>query len=304
MKNITELFAPPIGLRAITVFGSMKLYTSKSLKKNYIKAMNKTEKLKPVIRNVSKLIENDIIVPAFMTKGIVRTFVYRMFNLDRARSADQYFKKEFKNVYGFYESGSKKIYLLISNNINIFGITSNDLLANLTVHESAHMLAAKKPRKFMSTFRDDLMKYYTYYFNEVLSLKGNCSKTILFIIQMMFNRFERGKDISNKDLVAYHSMLMKFKSRSQLEDGEFDRRVRDYIVAVKLFVKSTSVFIRNMNRYMQLLLPLEHAYKKAFGGYDAGNLVIQELLFPSEVIAVASEISGNKTITKKIFSQM
>jgi len=302
MKNISELFAPPINLHAIPVFGSMKLYTSESLRKKYLKAMSKTEKLKSVIGHVSKLVNDNIIVPAFMTKGIVRTLFYRMFPIDRARTADQYFKKEFKNVYGFYDSGSKKIYLLISNNINIFGVSSNNLLANLTVHESAHMYAANKPGKFISKFRSDLFDYYNYYFTELLDLKGNYSKELLTIIELLFGRFEKGKDISNKDLVRYHTLLMKFKPFSQLKDDEFDRKIRDYIVAVKLFVKSTSVFIRNMNRYMEILLPLEHAYKKTFGGTDAGNLVIQELLFPSEVIAVASEIGNGSSIVRKIFS--
>jgi len=302
MDKVLELFAPPVGLHPIPVFGNMKLYTSESLRKKYLKAMSKTEKLKPVIGHVSKLVNDNIIIPAFMTKGIVRTLFYRMFPIDRARTADQYFRKEFKNVYGFYDSGSKKIYLLISNNINIFGMSSNKLLANLTVHESAHMYAANKPGKFISKFRSDLFDYYNYYFTELLDLRGNYSKELLTIVELLFNRFEKSKDISNKDLVRYHTLLMKFKPFSQLHDDEFDRKIRDYIVAVKLFVKSTSAFIRNMNRYMEILLPLEHAYKKTFGGNDAGNLVIQELLFPSEVIAVASEIGNGSSIVRKIFS--
>jgi len=304
MINLDELFALPIGLHAINVFGSMKLYTSESLKNNYLKAMAKTEKMKPVFGNLSKMVNDNLIIPCFLVKGLVRTIFFRMFPIDRVRTADQYFRKEFKNVYGFYDSGSKKIYLLISNNINIFGISNNNLLASLTIHEGAHMLAAKKSGKFISTFRNDLNEYYIHYFTELLSLKGNYTKEIFSILTLLFYEFEKSKDVSNKDLVRYHTLLMKFKPYSQLENDEFDRRIRDYIVAVKLFVKSTSVFIRNINRYMQILLPLEHAYKKTFGGFDIGNIVIQELLFPSEIIAVASEIGGNKTIVRKIFSQL
>lgn len=302
MKNITELFAIPVGLHAIPVFGSMKLYTSESLRKGYLKAMAKTEKMQPVYEQISKLVNDNIIIPAFMTKGIIRTIIYRMFPIDRARSVDQQFKQEFKNVYGFYESGSGKIYLLISNNINIFGLSNNNLLANLTIHEYTHLTAAKNSKKFISSFQHTLFEYYNHYFTELLNLKGNYSKEILSVVELLFGRFEKSKDISNKDLVRYHTILMKFKPYSQIKGEDFDLRIRNYIVAVKLFVKSTSAFIRNMNRFMQVLVPLENAYKKTFGGYDTGNLAVQELLFPSEVIAISTEIGNPSSTIKKIFS--
>ena len=103
MKNISELFAPPINLHAIPVFGNMKLYTSESLRKNYIKAMSKTEKLKPVISKISNLVDNNLIIPAFMTKGIIRTLFFRMFPIDSLKiepyvdndTIDTYYRSNF-----------------------------------------------------------------------------------------------------------------------------------------------------------------------------------------------------------------
>lgn len=300
MSDINEIFALPINLKPIPVFGTMRLFTSDSLKKAYIHAISKNKKTSSVVAPISKLIDNGFIIPCFLTKGIISTILFKMFPTDRARTDEQFFREEMRNVFGFYDSGSKKIYILISNHINKFGFANNDKLASITVHETIHMVANNKPLKFINYFNNILFDFYHKYFTLVFGLKGNYDKEIQNIILLLFNKFEKSKTFSNKNIKSYRSLIMDLKKYSTSED--FDDIVHDLIVTVTLFAKSTSLFIKNMSRYKHIIDPLNLAYKNTFGGIDDGNIPVQELLFPSEVIAIGSEIGNGKDIVNKIFA--
>lgn len=299
MKNLDEIFALPIGLKSIPVFGSLRLFTSDSLKKSFVDSMKNIEKMNSVSEKISKLVGDELIIPCFLTKGIISTILFKMFPTDRARTDEQYFREEMRNVFGFYESGSKKIYIMISNQINKFGFANNEKLASVTIHESTHMAASKNLSKFISTFNKILLDYYRIYFSRIFSLEGSNDQLIEEIINFLFNKFEKSTNINGSGLKKYHNLIMNFKSASTSDN--FDTIVKQFFTAITLFVKSTSQYIKNMNKFMNITDTLQISYDNIFHGRDTGNIPIQELLFPSEVIAIGSEIGNNKNIINGIF---
>lgn len=299
MKNLEEIFALPIGLKPVPVFSSLRLFTSPSLKRSFVESMGNIAKMSSVSGKISKLVNDELIIPCFLTKGIISTILFKMFPTDRARTDEQYFKEEMRNVFGFYESGSKKIYVMISNQINKFGFADNEKLASVTIHEAAHMAAAKNPSKFMSTFNKILLDYYRIYFSRIFSLEGNNEELIEEIIRFLFTKFEKSTNVTTSGLKKYHDLIMSFKDASTADN--FDTIVKQFFVAITVFVKSTSQYIKNMNKFMNITDALQMSYDSVFHGRDAGNIPIQELLFPSEVIAIGSEIGNNKNIINGIF---
>jgi len=296
---ITEIFALPINLEPISIFNSLRLFTSKSLKKSYVDGISSTSKMSSVSDKISKLVDNELIIPCFLTKGIISTILFKMFPTDRARTDEQYFREEMRNVFGFYESGSKKIYVMISNQINKFGFANNDKLASVTIHEAAHMAAARNSSKFMTSFCNILIDYYRIYFSYIFSLEGNNDQLIENIIQFLFAKFERSTHVTTNGLKQYRELIMGFKDASTADN--FETIVKSFFVAITVFTKSTSQFVKNINKFQGITSALQMSYDGVFHGRDAGNIAIQELLFPSEVIAIGSEIGNNKSIINNIF---
>ncbi len=302
MENLNELFAPPVGLHSIPIFGT-SVYTSSYLRQSFLKSMYKVDKIKPLIDNLIKLVNNNIIIPCFLTKNIVSTILFRLKPIDRVRNEEQYFREEFRQVFGFYESDSNKIYLLISNSINKFGIVSNELVSEILIHEMCHMSAKNDPIKFVNIVRKKLFDCYYFYFKDTFKLSGVFDIEIEDIIKFLFVKFEKENSIDNKSLLKYYKKLMALKSYSSLDSKTFDKFINDYIVIIKLFTKSFKIFIKNISNFKHILSNLDLSYKNTFGGLDIKNIAIQELFFPSEVIAVASEIPSSNIMNDiyKIF---
>ena len=59
VTQISEIFAAPKGNLTVAVnLGSIKLYTSPTLKTNFLKAMAKTSRVAPVVNTIAKLMMN------------------------------------------------------------------------------------------------------------------------------------------------------------------------------------------------------------------------------------------------------
>ena len=302
MNNINEIFAPPIALVPISVLGS-KLYTSIILKKSFLFSLSRVSTLSQSMEKISELTNNKKIIPCFLLKpGIISTLFSKMFQSDRIRSYDQYFRKEMKDVFGFYSSGDDKIFILINNKllkVNKYGFVDTNKIASITVHESCHMAAFRNPLKFMKYFNSILVQYYKTYFSSIFSLESINDSAVENIIKLLFFRFEKSVNISKSGIDEYHKLLIEFKDSSTVDN--FEKIVNDLFTAILIFTKSTSKFIDKMNKFSNVLNPLQSTYVKIFGGSDPGNIPIQELLYPSEVISIGSEIGNNKNIINNIF---
>jgi len=151
----------------------------------------------------------------------------------------------------------------------------------------------------MKYFNSILVQYYKTYFSSIFSLESINDSAVENIIKLLFFRFEKSVNISKSGIDEYHKLLMEFKDSSTVDN--FEKIVNDLFTAILIFTKSTSKFIDKMNKFSNVLNPLQSTYVKIFGGSDPGNIPIQELLYPSEVISIGSEIGNNKNIINNIF---
>lgn len=302
MDNLNEFFAPPVGLVPVSALGS-KLYTSIILRKSYLFSMSRVGKLSQSIDKISELVNDKQIIPCFLLNpGMISRLISKMFKSDRIRSYDQLFRKEMENVFGFYSSGDNKIFILINNQqlkVNKFGFVDTDKIASITIHESAHMTSARNPSKFMNSFNPILIQYYKEYFKSIFSLESVNENLIKEIVEFLFLKFERMGNITNENIKKYHDLILKLKDGSTVDN--FEKIVDKMFLAIVVFIKSTSEFIKKEHTFRNIVNPLQSTYRKIFGGSDAGNVAIQELIFPSEIIAIGSEVGNNKNIIDRIF---
>lgn len=292
-NQLQELFSLPVGLELVTTISGMKLYSSENLKKAFLLAFEKEGRGKPVANDVKKLVDNGVVTPVYLSKGLLKFISHRIFG-----GAN-------KTIQGFYHMEIQKIYILIDNNINIFGTGSSDFLISTTMHECMHLLAGTKNSAFLSIFMPILLDYY----NEALKLIFNTDDIKPAAIKKILNftvKFEAAKKKEiNSALTNYYKLLeTNIKPFSKMDEHLFRKMLTDYIVCLKLLVTDFNVFVRQARNYIPILSALNKAYYEAFGKRNTYTTAIQELIWPSEVACVYSEIFPNASVIKKAFKAL
>lgn len=290
MKEVTnELFILPVGLKPVVYIDNQPLYGSQKINEKYIDALSKDSRIKNADKFVN-LIDEKQIVPCYFTKGVLNFFLWRTFApLDS------------KSIMAFYEPAkTKKIYMILTNQANIIGYSSNKILTEITVHECMHMAADKKTSMFLSMFSNELINYYKIYFSKIFNcnIKELKDDSIHRILIFIFNTFEKESGrFAQSDLVKYYRMLEKeLRPFSKLDKEQFEKIISSLIVTINLAFSKFETFYYNYNKFSQIINPLYLAYKEVFSMKNLSTLCYQELIYPSEVIAIYSEKKMDKPL--------
>lgn len=290
MKEIQELFSPPIGLEPAIKISGTTFYSSDKLKRNFNIAFKKSSKGKDVAPEIIKLVKKNEIIPCYKSKNLT-SFLRKKF-----------FKTADDSILAFYEIDIKKVVVTIDNEITIFGTASNNKLASTTMHECMHLAAAKNFAGFLRIFFHNLVLYYTAFFTDYLKLKENQEKNITEVIRYLATYERKGPRYANKELNNYFKLLYNlFEKQSKLDGAEFQIRLTNMIVACKLMIVSFPSLESNINKFVMLFTSLNNAYKTAFGSKNDYTFPIQETVSLSEVACVLSEMKPQDKSIKQLF---
>ena len=284
-----EFFALPVAPRIVARIDGVPLYGSKSLNFMFLLSLGKVQKT-VIKEQLRELVNEQAIIPCWLQKGVLKV---RKFIINE--------KGAIRHIAAFYDPRSKRVYILIDNQINKWGFASNKVLSDLTVHECIHMFADRSPTKFFSIFKANLEKFYYEYFNIIFDLGGKPVKEIDAITRFIFMGIERkvaSGGLTNSLLKRYHTYLDKnLRKYSNLKGNDFEQRLNDYIAILKYYSKDITIFLSMRSQYTHILGPLQNAYRKTFGG-TTDTIPIQELFLCSEVIAVSTEIKMRANVYK------
>ena len=288
-EQLNEVFAPPIGLKPIAKIDGNDIYGSSLLSKTYLKALDKCGRTRAAYSKFEMLVEAKKLIPCHSTSDIFSFVGWKLFAPSNTNTM----------TMGFYDRTSKKVYILISNNVNVFSLVSNDFLGKLTIHELMHMFSDVKQALFINTFKKELIAYYRELWKQLFSIGDIPEKTTEKIVRFIFINIETSKNLSTNSLLKYNAVMHKeLRPFSTLKDDEFNKMLSDYMLIAKLFLVDTDKFLQSRNKYRHVLIPMYHAYQRAFSIRNMTTVCIQELVFPSEVIAIAAEDMryGNKAL--------
>ena len=287
--QLNEVFVPPIGLKPIAKVDGNDIYGSSLLNKTYLKALDKCGRTRAAYSKFEMLVEKKQLIPCHSTPGLISFIDWKLFKPSNERTV----------TMGFYDRKTKKVYIMISNNANVFSLVTNDFLGKLTIHELVHMFSDIKQALFINTFKKELIAYYRELWKQLFSIGDIPEKTTEKIVRHIFINIETSKNLSNTSILKYNAIMNKeLRSLSTLEEKEFDKMITDYMIISKMFLMSTDKFLQSRNEYRHILMPMYHAYQRAFSIRNMTTICIQELVFPSEVIAIAAEDMryGNKAL--------
>lgn len=287
--QLNEVFVPPIGLKPIAKIDGNEIYGSSLLNKTFLKALDKCGRTRAAYSKFEDLVQRKQLIPCHSTSGLLSFIDWKIFQPANERTV----------TMGFYDRGSKKVYVMISNNANVFSVVANDFLGKLVIHELMHMFADKKKALFINTFKKELVGYYRELWKQLFSMSDIPEKVTEKIVRYLFTDIETSRNISNNTVLKYNAVMNReLRQFSTLNDEEFSRMLTDYMIITKMFLISTDKFLQSRNQYKHILIPMYHAYERAFSIRNMTTICIQELMFPSEVISIASEDMryGNKAL--------
>ena len=281
---LVELFSIPIFLKPIVKVDDVQLYGSNSLTKSYKKAMIKSDTASFASGQISKLVDDGKINPCYMNKGIYRVLKWKFFaNTPK------------KDIAAFFSMGTNKVYIIIDNNISIFGNVSDTLLGKLTIHEACHMASYNDNHSFFSLFSEELTNYYSNYFKFLFSLKDISEKRVKDFVSFL-SEYENEKGLP-KVLPVIEDFLDSLKKSFKGDSSKFDTLRDRYILVCKVVLgdwNDRAVRILLSNR--QIIVPLYKSYASTFGITDRENFHYQEVVFPSEVVCVYSQKAPREKI--------
>lgn len=289
--EIQELVAAPISLSLETVIDGTKFYSSDNLKKKFVLAFEKSSKGKDIAKDMASLVlDKKLVLPCYKSKNLFGFIKKKL-----TGGPEKY-------ILGFYHIEEKKVVVLIENSVTIFGTAANNELVSTTMHECMHLIAGRDFNKFRAVFMAHLKAYYSEFIKEYLTVENVPSKGIDELINYISILEKRGAGFANKDLGNYYRLLYaQFKNYTKLDDQEFDQRLTDFVVAIKLFIMHMPTLIRNARKYVMLFRSLNRAYYNAFGRKNEYTTPIQEMISLSEIACVLAEMEPQAPVIRKLF---
>jgi len=278
-QNIAEMLNLPFNLKLVAQIDSLKLYSSTNLMKKYIKSLKKDKYFKQSNNIDDLILKKKRIIPCYLTKGMISFTFYKIFA-----------PISLKSVCGFYSPQSKRIYILISNNTKFSIYISDEQLASLTLHECMHAYCDQNNSSFVSTFKKDIINFYDNFFG---ILFGKNNQELANDISIIASKFEKsssnnitGDDVQ-KYIKEYISLLKKVYNDNDMVDN-IERMMT-------MFMFNQRAFFQNIRSFVDIIKSFYNAYYKTFGTKNTQTLPVQEFFYPSEVIAIASELSKQKS---------
>jgi len=272
--NLDELFTLPIGLKPIVKLDGRILYGSNNLNQSFLDTLNTSS----IITNAEvfeRLVKEKKIIPCFLTGGLTSFVFWKIFA-----------PVHLKNVLGFYEKKTKKVYILLTNNFNFLAYTSDEWMCKLVLHECVHMLSDTQPQKFLGDFKELLIKYYTFYFKRLFNIQENGEK-VYSIISLLHKSWETSDNINKDTFQSYHKIL----EDSFISRKENLEKIERLLTISYIYLTDFERFFKIRENFCDILCPLQESYKDALHIKNLSTTCIQELFTPSEAIAIAAEYS-------------
>jgi hypothetical protein len=285
--QLNEVFAPPVGLRPVAKIDGSPLFGSDLLNSQYLKAIDKCGRTKAAFSQFESLLQKNKIIPCFLTRGFGGFIAWKVFAPVSGQS-----------IMGFYDRRHGKVYILMSNNANIFSFVGNNFLGKLTIHELIHMFSNEKKALFLNMFKNELISYYKHLWQRIFSINEIPDKTAEKIVRFVFLQIENSNGFSTSSIMKYNALLNQELRPLTTNEAQFSELLTDYMVLIKIFTTSIDKFFQSRGKYKHIIEPMYHAYKDAFAMKNLTTVCIQELIYPSEVICIASEDMryGNKAL--------
>lgn len=291
MENLTELKAIPKNATPRVQIGGTTFYGSKELDQQFIEAVRKEPIVNPVWKKIAELINAGVVNPCFLSSGIFSFLVNKIFS-----------PHEESGTLGFFSPKTKKIYIIVDNWASLWGNAPDEGISRTLIHECTHLFANKKPNEYFSLVKEDMGRYYGEFLTRYFRVDKYDMGEMQDLVKFVFYEYE----MSTKDSIdfkEYWDRLEKlFMKKSNLNSKDFDYHVKIYFTMIKfLFTNLSALRQYYLTAFRDMYVSMFNGYKGAFNIKPHGTLLVQELVFPSEIMCVVAS-HGMKGDLGKVYA--
>ena len=272
----------PQSLEHVDTVSGQKLYSSKDLQSKVIDVLYKQKLLTPVIEKIENLIERQIILPCFVSKGFIKLMKHKIFSkyMDRATA-------------GYFAAHKNRIYILLDNHLSKYlNVLDKVGLSQVTIHELQHYASYNLKMKHYNICKNAYSVYYREFFNRYFKVAVS-SSFVDTVLKFVLKKFEWGTTTTSF-LTNYATLLDKLLEQSIPDEDDRYNRISNLLSVVKIYLTSPDSFVSMLMRgnpnAREVVVTLLECYKKLGIGYP-DTMAIQELVFPSEVAAIHAQHS-------------
>lgn len=297
---LKELFAMPVNPSLVAdIDGSLKLYSSDSLVSKYKKTLSTNKYTASSFDKLNKLVDKQSITPVYLTKGLL------------SYSFSKVFGNKMDGVNAFYSPHKDRIFILVENNTT-FGFANDKWIGKLTIHECMHMAALHGKKKFLKLFYNEYAHFYNVFFH-LLGNKKNITKessakiaTLVDEYISLFFKFESSEKSPNKVIDEGEKIVYRILLKLDVPVNVAQLLKESYITLLKLYInKGWDGIIKafNLPTCKYILICLSKTYAE-ISNHKINSLVIQELIYPSEIAAIFSEMNISPSNVKKAINMI
>jgi len=275
-----------------------KIYTNQKIIDEFVSIIQDQSTFKPIIADITRLIETNRIVPVHIKIGLLKKITYLLFKN----------KKKFaqsSSALAFFDFESRKIFVLVENIENFNYWKKQEALSLVLLHELQHMTCLLFPKTFMKVHAKSLALYYKRFFKLFFEKEINVNETYKVAL-WLHDRTETITGRSTLDastLNQYIKILWKVLRPYYKDTISLKRDIVDYFKILAVYVNMPSLYTEYLHsknkQALRMFLSLRDAYK-SLNILKNDSLCIQEVLFPSEVISIESEYNTQEKHFKLI----
>lgn len=283
-------------------FPTTILYSSDEIYNAMTNIFNDSHILKPVIKKVNALLGTNKIIVGYINPNYFNFLYKKLKSIMGIKNS---------LVLGFYDNITDTIFLVLDDSINLFGRDTKGLDIILA-HELCHMASYQfKYTNIHNLFRNDIFKFYYNIIVEMWNLyfkdsnfpqERDVKVELNNVIDKLFLRNDCSKfsmDVKiNNTFVIWKDFFTKLYPSK--EDEFIPSMMAQSLMIVYLENYSGDMFITSNIKYNKNKIEkmFYNSYKNVFG---LNNLVTepgQEIIYPSEIIAITNQFGLNhKAIT-------
>lgn len=278
-----------VGLKSMKVgnVGDSPIYTDSSTKDIFIEEIQSQDTLKPIINDITRLIESDRIIPVVVKTGILNKIKFFFFKNKRKFAESQY-------TMAFFDIESQKIFILGENIKNLSYWKKQEALSLTLLHELQHMTSALFPNSFLSIHKQALNVYYKTFFKLFFTVDIDDNETQKLVNWLHF----KTETLQGRATLTEETSKEYFNLLWSILTPKFKNRDSQKKIVIKFF-NSLGMYVSKPELYVQMVAsktpPVFQIYSDLRNSYKSlkvmniDSLCIQELLHPSEVICIESE---------------
>jgi len=285
MEKLNEVFIYPTAVEQVGSLDSLKLYSSVKLRDKLIQVMREQTHDSAIAKKIENLITKGDIIPCLTSKSVLGFIAQKVFLSSQGTQA-------------FYSGSINKVFLLLSKQMGIIPVVKDSLVSYLVTHELMHMGIHRKDKLlFNPKIKETLEIFYNFFLQEMFNVKKEVPKELLVkYVDYLCKHTEFGnvKGSPRQLFETLKEMMKPFEDffLKHNKNEKYIREVSEHLCAstvIQLFFPEKYWSATGAIRLQYMAI--KNAYKLMGAKVSTFFSIFfgQELIFPSEVIAVLSE---------------